>query len=232
MLTIARHLQLQGIEVRMCFKLVDGPAVAPTFEQVLASSGVDYVFAARVASCPFLAVLRWADVLHVHTPSPDIVAFGRVLRRPTVVTVYNHKPAERSRVAKSRVAMSLSARVWFISDFVADTWDIVQAPPRYEKAPTVADLPIGEVPPGQRSGFVSIARLIENKGLDDLVIAYGRAHIRHADHPLTVIGEGPLQPKLVGTFRSPGSSRPMRGTKPSARHDGWSLLRTPRRILA
>jgi glycosyltransferase involved in cell wall biosynthesis len=67
------------------------------------------------------------------------------------------------------------------------------APPRFEKAPTVADLPTAIVPPSQRRGFVAVARLVENKGMDDLVRAYALAKIRHADAPLTIIGDGPLK---------------------------------------
>jgi glycosyltransferase involved in cell wall biosynthesis len=72
----------------------------------------------------------------------------------------------------------------------------VERPPRFEKMPTVADLPTGVVPPEARRGFVSIARLIPNKGLDDLVRAYALARINHADQPLTIVGEGPLRPLL------------------------------------
>jgi glycosyltransferase involved in cell wall biosynthesis len=198
MLAIARSLAEEGVQVRVCFKLVKGTTVVPSFGHVLTSSGLDCTVSAKATESAFLRALRWADVVHVHTPSPDICALARLLQRPVAMTVYNHKPDDdRGRVWKSRTAMSLSERIWFISRFVGETWRMTEQPPRFERAPTVADLPTGVVPPDSRRGFVSIARLIPNKGLDDLVRAYAVAHLNHADHPLTILGEGPLKPKLI-----------------------------------
>jgi glycosyltransferase involved in cell wall biosynthesis len=198
MLAIARSLAGEGVKVRLCFKLVNGTSVVPSFRDVLASSGLDCTVTSKATAPAFVRALRWADVVNVHTPSPDICALARFLQRPVAVTVHNHKPDDdRKRVWKSRAAMSLSQRIWFTSAFVGETWGMSERPPRFEKAPTVADLPTGVVPPEARRGFVSIARLIPNKGLDDLIRAYGQARIKHADQPLTIVGDGPLMDTLV-----------------------------------
>jgi glycosyltransferase involved in cell wall biosynthesis len=197
MLAIARSLADQGAEVRVCFKLVNKTSVVPSFREVLTSSGLRCTVASRPTAPSFVRSLRWADVVHVHTPSPDICGVARLVRRPVVLTLHNHKPdGDNSRILKTWVAMSLSQRVWFTSAFVGETWGIVDQPPRFEKMPTVADLPTGVVPSEARRGFVSIARLIPNKGLDDLVRAYALADIDHAAHPLTIVGEGPLRALL------------------------------------
>jgi glycosyltransferase involved in cell wall biosynthesis len=198
MLAIARALADEGVEVRLCFKLVNGTRVVPSFRDVLTKSGLDYTLTSKATEPSFVRALRWSHVVHVHTPSPDICALARLLHRPIAVTVYNHKPDDDNRrLWKSRAAICLSQRVWFISGFVGETWGMVERPPRFEKAPTVADLPTAAVPPEARRGFVSIARLIPNKGLDDLIRAYALAHINHADQPLTIVGDGPLMPSLI-----------------------------------
>src|SRR5262249_38028355 len=109
MLAIARSLAEEGVHVRVCFKLVNGTSVAPSFREVLASSGLDCTVARKPTARSFLRALRWADVVHVHTPSPDICALARLLQRPVAVTVHNHKPDDDShRIWKSRAALSLS----------------------------------------------------------------------------------------------------------------------------
>lgn len=197
MLAIARSLTEEGADVRVCFKLVGGTSVVPTFRDVLTDSGLRCTVVTKPTAPAFLRALRWADVVHVHTPSPDICALARLIHRPVAVTVYNHKPDDdNNRIWKSRAALYLSQRIWFISGFVGETWAMTERPPRFEKAPTVADLPTGVVPPDARRGFISIARLIPNKGLDDLVRAYALAQIDHAGQPLTIVGDGPLKPVL------------------------------------
>jgi glycosyltransferase involved in cell wall biosynthesis len=197
MLAIARSLTDEGVQVRVCFKLVNGTSLVPSFRDVLERSGLDCTVTTKPTASSFLRALGWADVVHVHTPSPDICALARLMQRPVAVTVHNHKPdGDNNRLWKSRAALYLSQRIWFTSAFVGQTWGMREKPPRVEKAPTVADLPTGSVPPAARRGFVSIARLIPNKGLDDLIRAYALAHIDHADQPLTIVGDGPLKPSL------------------------------------
>jgi glycosyltransferase involved in cell wall biosynthesis len=198
MLAIARSLAHEGIEVRLCFKLVNRTRMVPSFRAVLAKSGIHYTVTSTATAMPFLHALRWAHVVNVHTPSPDICGLARLLRRPVAVTVHNHRPDDDNvRLWKSRTAMYLSQRIWFTSRFVGETWGMVEQPPRIEKAPTVADLPTGVVQPDARRGFLSIARLIPGKGLDDLIRAYALARINHSDQPLTIVGEGPLESALI-----------------------------------
>ena len=198
MLAIARFLADEGVQVRVCFKLVNGTSVVPTFRDVLTDSGLPCTVTGKATAPSFLRALRWAQVVHVHTPSADICALARLLQRPVVVTVHNHRPDDdHNRLWRSQAALYLSQRIWFTSRFVGDTWGMSERAPRFEKAPTVADLPTGVVPPGRRRGFVSIARLIPNKGLDDLIRAYALARIDHAKQPLTIVGEGPLERSLI-----------------------------------
>lgn len=233
MLAIARSLAEEGVQVRVCFKLVSGTSVVPSFRDVLTHSGLDCTVTSNPASRSFLRALRWADVVHVHTPSPDICALARVLRRPVAVTVHNHKPDyDNKRLWKSRAAMYLSQRIWFTSAFVGQTWGMRERPPRFEKAPTVADLPTGVVAPEARRGFVSIARLMPNKGLDDLIRAYALARIDHADQPLTIVGDGPLKPALSDLAAANGVAEhvSLPGFVDASTRD--SLIRTARWLVA
>jgi glycosyltransferase involved in cell wall biosynthesis len=46
-----------------------------------------------------------------------------------------------------------------------------------------------------------MGRWIENKGVDDLVSAYSRAQLDPVQWPLTLIGDGPLRPKVEQLIR-------------------------------
>jgi glycosyltransferase involved in cell wall biosynthesis len=179
-------------EVRVCLKLVAGRTVERALDASLASSGLDYSIVRR-GSLGLLSSIRWADVVHGNNCSPDIVLLAKMSRKPVVVTVHNW----------FRGCTGLRNRVWYLCNRVADwrtynsafvlgTWEPRGASGASELMPTVSRLPTNQAPFAARKGFLFIARLIANKGLDDLLAAYASATFDKTAWPLHVVGDGPL----------------------------------------
>jgi glycosyltransferase involved in cell wall biosynthesis len=135
--------------------------------------------------------------VHGSTCSPDIALFAKLARKPLVLTIHNwfrghHGWRNRLWYACSRLADWRT----YNSRFVAGTWEPSGSKPHSDVIPTVSHLPDDEAPIEARRGFLFIARLIDNKGLDILVDAYARARVDRAEWPLRIAGDGPLRPWL------------------------------------
>ena len=178
-------------EIRVCFKVVEGCQVAPTLESHCARFGSAHEFVRR-GSRRLLANIRWAELVHSNTCSPDIALLSKLAGRPLVLTVHNWFRGKRG----------LRNRVWYFCNRIADwrtynsafvlrTWEPDGPRTRSDLIPTVSALPQGEVDPEQRRGFFFISRLLENKGVDVLVKAYAQARIDRSRWPLTIAGDGP-----------------------------------------
>jgi len=179
-------------EIRVCFKIVAGRKVAPSLAAHCARLAVPCRFVRR-AGTGLIASIRWADVVHSNTCSPDIALASKLLGRPLVLTVHNWfrgKHGLRNRVwyRCSRLADWRT----YNSQFVLATWEPNGPQPRSEMMPTVSVLPQRQAPIEQRRGFFFVSRLIENKGVDVLVTAYARARLDREQWPLTIAGEGPM----------------------------------------
>ena len=55
-----------------------------------------------------------------------------------------------------------------------------------------------------RSGFVFVARWIENKGLDTLLEAYASSGLDASLWPLRLLGDGPLRPRILTRLKELG----------------------------
>jgi glycosyltransferase involved in cell wall biosynthesis len=194
MLAMAESLaKTPGFSPRLCFKLVRDAVFTEELRAQCEASGVDYVVVPR-ASRSLWKILRWADVVHGQNASPDIVLGARALRRPVVVTIYNHR---QERASLHRRLWDLSARKaqarCYISDFVRRTWEPDGLRPGSQVLPAVSRLP--DLPIiWEREGFLFIGRWIANKGIEELLEAYATAKIDHVRWPLTLAGNGPLRP--------------------------------------
>ena len=194
-MTLAEWLQRNTAhEVRVCFKVVAGRAVTPQLEQRCAELGLSHTFVGR-GTLDLLAQLRWADLVHSNTCSPDIALLAKAAGKPLVLTIHNWFRGRRG----------IRNRIWYLcnrladwrtynSRFVLRTWEPDGQRARSELIPTVSHLPTTVAPFVERRGFFFIARLIENKGLDVLLKAYETADLDHAAWPLSIAGEGPLRP--------------------------------------
>jgi glycosyltransferase involved in cell wall biosynthesis len=177
-------------EVRVCFKVVKGCEVAPTLETHCARSPHEFV---RRGSRRLLANIRWADLVHSNTCSPDIALLSKMAGRPLVLTIHNWFRGRRG----------LRNRVWYLcnrladwrtynSQFVLQSWEPDGVRCGSTLIPTVSELPQQATERHKRRGFFFIARLIHNKGVDTLLKAYERALIDKSAWPLTIAGAGPL----------------------------------------
>jgi glycosyltransferase involved in cell wall biosynthesis len=179
-------------EIRVCFKVVKGCQVAPTLASHCVRLRLVHEFVRR-GSRRLLANIRWADLVHSNTCSPDIALLSKMAGRPLVLTIHNWFRGKRG----------LHNRVWYLcnrladwrtynSDFVLRSWEPQGVRAGSVLMPTVSELPQQVTDLRDRRGFFFVGRLIENKGIDILVKAYERARIDRAAWPLTIAGAGPL----------------------------------------
>ena len=180
-------------EIRVCFKVVRGCAVSRALSEQCAQLGLEVAFVER-ASASLLSSIRWADLVHSNTCSPDIALLSKAVGRPLILTVHNWFRGRRG----------LRNRLWhfcnrvadwrtYNSGFVLHTWEPGGAGSRSDLIPTVSNFPSRQVLHDERRGFFFIARLIENKGVDVLLKAYREARLDRSRWPLTIAGAGPLE---------------------------------------
>jgi glycosyltransferase involved in cell wall biosynthesis len=179
-------------EIRVCFKVVEGCQVTPTLEIHCARLAGSHEFVRR-GSARLLANIRWAELVHGNTCSPDIALLTKLSARPLVLTVHNW----------FRGPHGLRNRLWYLSNrladwrtynsqFVLQSWEPGGPRPRSDLIPAVSMFPQRQRSLEDRRGFFFISRLIENKGVDTLLRAYECARIDRASWPLTIAGEGPM----------------------------------------
>lgn len=192
MIAIAEEVAAD-IDVRLLLKLLPGQVVHQDLLDVLRQTGMSY----RVIDPDFHTMvrhLRGSHVVHVHEPSPDLAVAARVAGAQLGVSIYkNAIEMPVVRKAKSWVGMQAAHRLWFISDFVGESWNLTTRPQRAVKAPTVSKLPAGSVAATDRRGFLMVGRLIDNKGHEELLRAYAAADLDRGRFPLGMVGEGPLR---------------------------------------
>jgi glycosyltransferase involved in cell wall biosynthesis len=192
------------IEPKVCFKLVKGSRIGRDLTEEFDRAGVSYCFV-RPRSLEMLRCIRWADVVHVQTPSPDSIIASRLLRRPVAVTVFNNRwQNSEGRARLQRLVLRLADRCWYISDFVGRSWNLNACQRGVEKLPVLSILPGTVVPPEERKGFIFVGRWVPNKGLPELIQAYASAAIDHSAHPLTLVGDGPLKDVITGRINDLG----------------------------
>jgi glycosyltransferase involved in cell wall biosynthesis len=184
-------------EVRVCFKVVGNSTVAPELSERCRNLNLPHRFVTR-GSGALWRDIRWAEVVHGNTCSPDVALFAKLARRPLVLTIHNWFRGHRGWRNRLWYACSRVAD-WrtYNSTFVAGTWEPEGRSRGSELIPTVSHLPQQTAPFARRRGFLFVARLIENKGLDVLIEAYARARLDREAWPLAIIGDGPLRSWLV-----------------------------------
>ncbi len=190
-------------EVRVCFKLVQNRRVENDLKATTSSLDCPVHFV-HSGDFQLLKLIHWADIVHGQNASPDIVFPSWLLRKRLVLTIHNWR--QRKLELHSLlwgVGASLARRRWYNSRFVWNTWEPKRKSTRSECVPTVhndvathSSPPKFWRPPGERKGFVFAGRWIENKGIEDLIVAYSRAQLDPAQCPLILLGDGPIRPKV------------------------------------
>ncbi len=180
--------------VRLCFKLVRGASFSDELRGRCEQMKVPFVVVPR-ASRELWTNLRWAQLVHGQNPSPDIAFGARLLGRPLLLTIINHRSDGNSMHARLWDWAARAARArCYISDFVRQTWEPRGLRVGSRVMPAVSHLPPPPPVNWERAGFFFIGRWIPNKGLEELLEAYATANLDRARWPLTIAGDGPLRP--------------------------------------
>jgi len=204
-LALAAYLQRhQEVELRVCFRMVEGYRHDSVFQRICRESGLDISFVHK-GSWDLWRAIGWADIVHGQNTSPDTVFFSRLRLKPVVLTVHNYRLRTSGLGAWLWLQAAKAAQArWYNSNFVWGTWERGEKWRGSERVPTVSNLPGGWVPPSERQGFIFVGRWIENKGLENLVRAYAAANLDRENWPLTLMGDGPLREKVMGLVRDTG----------------------------
>jgi glycosyltransferase involved in cell wall biosynthesis len=202
---IAQEVMASGeFDLRIVFRLRSGFTRQPNFDQGLADHGITWRVMEGGLDTQYFKDLLWADIINCHFPLIYATLPALILRKKLVVTIENKKHPFHGFLYHKPLSMA-HAR-WYISSFVADTWGDDLKNPESKIIPAVSDLPNRWVDPAERHGFFFIARWIPGKGLEQLVDAYAAAEINHADHPLTLLGDGPLREEIEQRIQASGKS--------------------------
>lgn len=193
---LAKHLAATpGIELRVRFKLQPGCSPEP-LATLFRQEGLD------VACLPKwnLALpgeFLWPDLIHTQNLPPIVTCASALLGKSFVSTLHNRfLGAAGPRGWFWRRGLRKAARVWFNSAFVMRSWGIEREEGGKSVVPTVCDLDFSSEPPGSRRGFVCVSRLIEGKGVFNLLEAYRLSGLDSAATPLAIVGDGPIRSGL------------------------------------
>ena len=183
-------------DLQVCFKLVKNAKLKDDLKTASDSLACPVHFVHRGDSRLFKQIYR-ADIVHGQNVSPDIVFPARLFRKKLVLTIHNwRRPKSDVHSILWGLGARLAHRRWYNSRFVWDTWEPGQTSKHSDCVPTVCRFPQAWCPPAQRKGFLFVGRWIENKGIEDLVMAYARTGLDPIQWPLVLVGDGPLRPKL------------------------------------
>ncbi len=192
------------LEARVCFKLVQKHELRNDLKAATESLNcpVDFV---RSGDPKLVKLIHWADLVHGQNTSPDIVFPAKLLGKRLVLTIHNWRKHTRGIHAAVRaVGARMADRRWYNSRFVWNTWEPNRKLEGSDCVPTVCRFPNTWCPPSERRGFLFVGRWIENKGLEDLVVAYSRAQLDPFHWPLILIGDGPLRSKVQALIKDLG----------------------------
>jgi glycosyltransferase involved in cell wall biosynthesis len=141
---------------------------------------------------------------------------ARLAGKPLLINVINHTRGGGGLYQRLwKLCLHLAHRRFYISDFVRRSWEQTTYPWIGSQVvfPICELSPLKSLPCESRSGFVFVARWIENKGLDTLVDAYASSGLDSALWPLRLLGDGPLRSRILirlkelglsGTVETPG----------------------------
>lgn len=191
-----------GFEVRVVFRLRPGCEIQDSLRDGLASCGVPW----RVMKKPdvrYFSDLIWADAINCHFPLLYATFPAKLLGKPLVVTVENRYIAAEHR-SVHRTALNLADARWYISSFVANTWEGGKLHTRSRIVPAVSLLPSRWREISERRGFFFIARWVPLKGIEELVEAYATARIDRSENRLALFGDGPLRENVEALIQKLG----------------------------
>ena len=199
-LTVAMGVaDIPGISVEVLFKKAGNFLLHDDLKQKIRASSVKVTFCSRSSRLLWYTLTR-ADLVHLQNPCPDVVLMTRLLGKPLLLNIINHTKDDGSLHQRIwRFCLYLAHRRFYISNFVRLSWEKSSRPRHGSQVvfPICELSHLAPLPTEQRSGFVFVARWIENKGLDILVEAYASAGLDTKLWPLRLLGDGPLRPQIM-----------------------------------
>jgi len=201
----------------------DSVLSAETDEILFGSSAVErlrrrlFLMTGRSARLDRLIRTEGVSVIHAHfaTSATAVAATARRLRLPLIVTVHGFDVTNRDmlrgrRGARSgrrmRRALQAASRVVAVSEFIA-----AQATAAFGVDPErIRVLPIGiplrqiPAPAGATWDLAFVGRLVEKKGVSDLLAALSLLAERGQRPTLAIVGDGPLRASLEGVASARG----------------------------
>lgn len=201
--SIARSvLDSGGIDIRIVFRLRKGGELTSNLTDGLKAHEIEWRLM-KGLDLQYLKDLIWADVVNCHFPlvyaTYPAILFGKKL----AVTVENRK-IPITGWKRFVWGLKLAHARWYISSFVADTWEQGKRWPGSRIIPAISELPRDYVDPSERKGLFFIARWVPLKGLEQLIEAYSTANIDRRIHPLTLLGDGDLRETCNAMIRNAG----------------------------
>jgi len=206
-LALARFLAGRpDIKVRLVFKRVKGFKLRSELSAMVEQAGIQAEFVRR-AGWDLARTAAWADVVHVQNASPDVVLLARIFARPIVVTIHFNflMPSSLHKVLWRLAAMAAHERL-YVSSFVRRTWEGETRRAHSRMVHSFCGQPGEGLPPGERRGFAFVGRWVENKGVDILVRAYGRAKLDRQRWPLRLMGTGPMEAEVRRSVAGPAAA--------------------------
>ncbi|MFD2573297.1 glycosyltransferase [Spirosoma soli] len=187
----------EEFNVKLCFKIVKGAEPVENLVKSAEAICKDVYFVKR-GSKELVKLLAWADVMHVQNMPPDIVFPARLMAKKVFLTVHNRRLSEFNlHNLIWRFSIQFADRRWYNSNFVWGTWEAGKKSSKSDCVPTVCRLPTSWCPPEKRKGFLFVGRWIENKGIQEILKAYALNGFDSKEHPLTLLGDGPLKPVVL-----------------------------------
>jgi glycosyltransferase involved in cell wall biosynthesis len=167
-------------------------------------------------------------LIHAHflADGASILPYARAHGIPLIVTAHGYDatvwPAFQASSSEGRMLLSrqdalaaYASRILCVSEFIRDELITRGYPPdRLVVQPLGVDVAsIRPRPAKAGRGILAVGRLVEKKGTRYLIEAYARLpSTTRAQHPLTVIGDGPLRPDLEARAVNLGIKVDFRGS--------------------
>jgi glycosyltransferase involved in cell wall biosynthesis len=184
-------------EVKLCFKLIKGAQVDESLAN-LAEKKCPNVFYVRRGSIKLAKIIFDSNILHIQNAPPDIIIFGRLMFKKLLLTIHHRR---QPRISFHNIIWSLSIKLahqrWYNSNFVWNTWEQKNKSIKSKCIPTIGRLPMMRYSKKDRKGFIFIGRWIKNKGIEEILRAYAKNKFNIHEWPLTILGDGPLKPKIL-----------------------------------
>lgn len=193
-------------EVQLCFKLVRKLSLEDDLRTATSTLPCPVHFL-RSGDFELVKLIRWADIVHGQNTSPDVIFPSRFFNKKIVLTIHNWRNRNWGIYSFLwGLGARLAQRRWYNSKFVWDTWEPVKKLEGSDCVPTVCNFPDTWCPPEERKGFLFVGRWIENKGIEDLIMAYAKVNPDTEHWPLILVGDGPLRRKVESLIKNLGVS--------------------------